>query len=62
MEPTEDQYGCSFGVVYLHFDPLRIHMETPAEGMTSEQATQLADELLSAAAFFDQRVTKAAAS
>jgi hypothetical protein len=55
MNSVEDEFGRNFGTVYVHLDPLGIHAESPAKGMDSGYARQMAAELLQAADFFDQR-------
>jgi hypothetical protein len=55
MNAIEDDFGRNFGTVYVHLDPLGIHAESPAKGMDSRYARQMAEELLQAADFFDGR-------
>lgn len=55
MNLTDDEFGRNFGSVYVHLDPLGIHAESPAEGMDSGYARQMAAELVRAAEFFDLR-------
>lgn len=55
MNPTDDEFGRNFGTVYVNLDPLGIHAESPARGMDSGYARQMAAELVHAADFFDLR-------